>query len=193
VTEPRTWIAVGDSFTAGTGDDPHHGGWVRRTATALTQAGRITEFRNHAEPGVRLEHVLSRQVPLVTDRADVISAIAGANDLLMPRSAPSTVIQEVDKLLDWALAMTDVVLMTTCPDFFANRSGNLRRLSARVDTLNDHLERRRREAPARVIVVDAHGILADPVLWADDQIHPNPEGHQRLAEAAAALLGHALP
>ena len=55
-----------------------------------------------------------------------------------------------------------------------------------------HVERRRREAPARVIVVDAHRILADPALWADDKIHPNPEGHQRLAEAATALLRQAL-
>lgn len=193
MTAPHTWIAVGDSFTAGTGDDPHHGGWIRRTAAALTRTGRITEFRNHAEPGVRLEHVLRHQVPLITDGADVISAVAGANDLLMPRSDPATVIKHVDELLDWALARTNVLLTTTCPDFFANRPGNLRRLSARVDAINHHVERRRRQAPARVIVVDAHGILADPALWADDQIHPNPEGHQRLAQAATALLRHALP
>ncbi|HET6918878.1 MAG TPA: hypothetical protein VFI46_05345 [Jiangellaceae bacterium] len=56
-----------------------------RTATQLTRLGRITDFRSHAEPGAHLGDVIGRQVPLATSRADIVSAIAGANDLLAPR------------------------------------------------------------------------------------------------------------
>jgi hypothetical protein len=45
------WVAVGDSFTAGTGDDQQHGGWVAQTANTLARAGRVGGFRNLAVPG----------------------------------------------------------------------------------------------------------------------------------------------
>jgi hypothetical protein len=80
------------------------------------------------------------------------------------------------------------VLTCTCPDFFADRSARLRRLSARVDTLNRHVHRRQQDAPSQLLVVDAHKILSDPSLWADDGIHANPQGHARLAEAATTTV-----
>jgi lysophospholipase L1-like esterase len=40
MTHALEWVAVGDSFTAGTGDDPDQGGWIARTAAALTRALR---------------------------------------------------------------------------------------------------------------------------------------------------------
>jgi lysophospholipase L1-like esterase len=76
---------VGDSFTVGVGDDPEAGGWIQRTATALTSAGRIHEFRNLAVRSVLLDDVLQQQVPKVGGRPRIISAIAGANDILVRR------------------------------------------------------------------------------------------------------------
>jgi lysophospholipase L1-like esterase len=80
VTESQGWIAVGDSFTAGTGDEPRHGGWIPRTAAAFTQAGKITGFHNHAQRGVRLGDVLRTRFP----------ASAGALASSAPSSAPMT-------------------------------------------------------------------------------------------------------
>jgi lysophospholipase L1-like esterase len=187
MTHGRAWVAVGDSFTAGTGDDPRHGGWIARTATALIRAGTISAVYNHAERGVQIEDVLERQVPSVDGRARIISAIAGANDILVRRCSLPAVITRGDRLLDWGLATADIVLTSTCPDFFSGRSAQLSRLSARVDTLNQHIARRNHDTP-RLIVIDAYKILADQTLWAPDGIHANPEGHRQLADAAIPAL-----
>lgn len=192
MTHSPAWVAVGDSFTAGTGDDPRHGGWIARTAAALTRAGRIAAFHNHAERGVRIQDVLERQVPRIDGRARIISAIAGANDILVRRCSLPAVICRADQMLDWALDTADVVVTSTCPDFFAGRSARLSRLSARVDALNQHVAQRCDDIP-QLIVVDAGKILADPTLWAEDGVHANPRGHQQLAEAATAALLSAVP
>jgi phosphatidylinositol alpha 1,6-mannosyltransferase len=182
---------VGDSFTAGTGDDPQHGGWVARTANALTAAGRVGAFRNLAVPGARLAAVLYRQVPLVVDRVEIISAIAGANDLMARRVDPAALLQQVDELLDWALDHADLVLTCTCPNFLVGRSAHLPRLAARIHTINEYVEQRRTSAAGRLIVVDAHTVLAEPALWATDGIHANPNGHALLADTAIPLLNQA--
>jgi lysophospholipase L1-like esterase len=184
-----TFVAVGDSFTVGVGDDPEAGGWIQRTATALTSKGRIHDFRNLAARNVLLDDVLQQQLPKVGGRPRIISAIAGANDILVRRCDVDDVIEKADRLIDWAMSRAEMAVLTcTCPDFFADRSARLRRLSARVDTLNRHVHRRQRDAPRRLLVVDAHGILSDPSLWADDGLHANPKGHARLAEAATTTV-----
>lgn len=185
------WVAVGDSFTAGTGDDRQHGGWVARTASALARAGRVGGFRNLAAPGARLAAVLHDQVPLVVDRVEIVSAIAGANDLMARRVDPALMLQQIDELLDWALVHADLVLTCTCPDFVGSRSAQLPRLAARIDNVNEHVEQRRTSAAGRLVVVDAHAVLADPALWASDGVHANPRGHARLAETAIPLLEQA--
>jgi lysophospholipase L1-like esterase len=190
---PLMWVAVGDSFTAGTGDVPLEGGWIRRTATALIGTGRIAELENHAKRGVTLDDVLQQQVPNVAGRPTIISAIAGANDILDRRCDLPAIIEKVDLLLDWALSRAEVIALTcTCPDFFARRSARLRRLTARVDAINHHLRRLHLPGPSRLVVVDAHQILTDHSLWADDGVHPNQQGHARLAGAASSALMNAL-
>jgi lysophospholipase L1-like esterase len=185
------WVAVGDSFTAGTGDEPQHGGWVARTATALAQDGRVDSFRNLAKPGVRIDAVLHEQVPRVTDRVEIVSAIAGANDLMARRCDLQVLLRHVDTLLDWALDHAQLVLTSTCPDFLVSRSAQLPRLAARIEAINKHVERRRLDAPGQLVVVDAHTILTDAALWSPDGIHANPHGHERLATAAIPLLQRA--
>jgi hypothetical protein len=184
-----TLVAVGDSFTVGVGDDPEAGGWIQRTATALTSAGRIHEFRNLAVRSVLLDDVLQQQVPKVGGRPRIISAIAGANDILVRRCDLDDVIEKADRLIDWAMSRAEMAVLTcTCPDFFADRSARLRRLSARVDTLNRHVpstparrtepaaRRRRPQDPQRPEPV---GRRRNP---------RKPQGHARLAEAATTTV-----
>jgi lysophospholipase L1-like esterase len=187
MTPTAEWIAVGDSFTAGTGDDPREGGWIHRTAAAVTRAGRVASFQNHAVAGARIDDVLQRQLPLVQGRARVISAIAGANDILDRRCSVSAVAERADRLIDWALGRAEIVLTCTCPNFVTGRAVQLRRLASRIDTLNQHVERRRRET-ASLVVIDAYRILTDPGLWADDGIHANPHGHKELSQVATEVL-----
>lgn len=186
------WVAVGDSFTAGTGDDSNHGGWIARTATALAHTGRVAGFRNLAQRGARVDAVLREQVPLVTERVEIISAIAGANDLMKGRGDIGPALRQMDQLMDWALGHAELTLTCTCPDFLLTRSSQLPRLAGRIAAVNEHVKRRQAEAAGRLVVVDAYAMLADEALWAADGIHANPRGHALLATTATPLLDEAL-
>jgi len=186
------WIAVGDSFTAGTGDDPEHGGWIARTAAGLIDAGRVDELHNLAVPGVHIDAVLHGQRPMLAEPAEVISAIAGANDLIARHCDMPEVLARVDQLLDWALSHAAVVLAVTCPNFPVARSGRLPYLPERIAAINDHVQHRQSAAGDRLVVVDAHTLLTDPTLWSADGIHANPDGHALLAATATPLLEKAL-
>ena len=42
---------------------------------------------------------------------------------------------------------------------------------------------------AIVVDLDAHPVSSDRRLWNEDRLHANPEGHRRIALAAAQALG----
>jgi lysophospholipase L1-like esterase len=183
----RHWVAVGDSFSTGIGDYPEAGGWICRTIRRLRADGVQLTLDNHAEPGVPIDAVLAQQVPLLPLRAGVVSAIAGANDLLAYGCDVDELAAHVDAMMAAATACGRLVLTSTCPDFFSHRYGSSR-LTARVTALNDAVLRATRTEPDRTLVLDTHRVLQLDAMWHRDGIHPNPLGHRALAELAAQLL-----
>jgi lysophospholipase L1-like esterase len=184
----RTWIALGDSFTAGTGDD--RGGWITRTHEALAGHGRVDELVLLAEPGVAIGSVLADQAPRL-EPCTIVSVIAGANDILRPHPDLVLLHQQIDQLLDVALMSAEIVLTTTCPDFCLPRAHPSTKLRDRIKSLNEDVAQRA-DADERLVVVDAFGILSERELWSNDRIHPNPLGHAALAEAAQRQVLHRL-
>jgi lysophospholipase L1-like esterase len=184
----RTWIALGDSFTAGTGDD--RGGWIKRAHAALAGANQLDELVLLAEPGVSIGSVLSEQARRL-EPCRVVSVIAGANDILRPHPDLELLDQQIDELLDLALANAEMVLTTTCPNFCLPRALPSRKLHDRILRLNEHVARRA-ELDDRLVVVDAYVILSERDQWSDDKLHPNPGGHARLADATQRQLSRRL-
>ena len=187
-----TWVALGDSFTAGTGDAPEHGGWVSRAAAALADDGLIDELYNLARPGVRIDAVQYDQVPLLRGEHAIVSAIAGANDVLDLRWNPLAFRLRATDLLGAARLHGRLVLASTCPDFFAHRFGALSKLSRRVEQLNALVASLAEDAGDHVAVLDTHRVMRDPAMWHADGIHPNPEGHRVLSSAAVEILHEGL-
>jgi lysophospholipase L1-like esterase len=183
-----TWIALGDSFTAGTGDD--RGGWIRRAHAVLAGTHRLDELVLLAEPGVSIGSVLREQAPRL-EPCRIVSVIAGANDILRPHPDLDRLDQQIHELLDLALAHAEMVLTTTCPNFCLPRAHPSRKLRDRIHRLNEHVARRA-ASDHRLVVVDAYVILSERELWSHDKIHPNPGGHARLADAAQRQLARRL-
>ena len=186
------WIALGDSFTAGTGDTPECGGWVARTAVALLGDGLIDRFDNVAVPGARIGSVIADQVPRLQGQPALVSAIAGANDVLAWRWSLSGFSAQVAELLGAARRHGRLVLSSTCPDFFAHRFGPSNHLSRRIEQLNALVMHEVEAAAGQLLVLDVHRIMQDRSVWHADGIHPNPLGHEALAVAAVAMLGEPL-
>lgn len=183
--DPGAWVALGDSFTTGVGDDPAAGGWVARVAAALAAQGLVGELVNLAEPGVRIAAVAEGQAPALAGEHAVVSMIAGANDTLAFGFDSARLLDRTRELLALARRHGRLAVTATCPDFFAHRYGPSTRLSWRVDEVNTHV---RREAGADVVVLDMHAVMADPALWDPDGVHPNPAGHAALAATALGLV-----
>lgn len=181
---PRRWIAVGDSFTAGTGDD--EGGWVRRTFAAIADRRGLTELDLRAVEGVVLAHVVDEQ-SRADDEAHIISVIAGANDIMRPHYDAEETVRLIDRLFTWAVDRADVVVTSTCPDFSVPRGRATARIGSRVAIINDLVWQWAARCD-RIVVVDAFTLLDEPALWSSDRIHPSPDGHRLLAEHAGRLL-----
>jgi lysophospholipase L1-like esterase len=180
----RDWVAIGDSFTCGVGDDGP--GWVAITAAHLIERGVLDTYRSHAEAGKTLDHVADEQLSRLT-RHHIVSAIAGANDLLDLRREISEVIGAARDLIERVADVATILVTTTCPDFAGVRGRTSGRLHDRVRALNVAvLDAAGRHA--NVVVIDACAVMSDRSLWSTDRIHPNPAGHRALARAATLAL-----
>jgi hypothetical protein len=63
------------------------------------------------------------------------------------------------------------------------------RVASRVRRLNAMIRDLSAEHGAKVVDLEAHPVSSDRRLWDVDRLHANPEGHRRIALAAAEALG----
>ena len=192
-----TWhryIALGDSFSEGLNDpDPArpggYRGWADRLAEHLSAAAEDdVEYANLAIRGRLLPQVIEEQVPVALEAApDLVSLIAGGNDLLRPGGDPDAIAlvleEAVVRLRD---AGADVLLGTgTDP----RQTPILRRIRGRVAVFNANIWSIAARHGAFVLDQWGSAWLRDARMWDTDRIHLTSEGHRRMALAAAAALG----
>ena len=198
-SDRRTWqryIALGDSFTEGLSDPDPSGpdafrGWADRLADHLAAAaptGSI-EYANLAIRGRLLPQVLAEQVPVaLAARPDLVSLVAGGNDLLRPGVDPDRLAADLETaVVSFREAGADVLLATGVDP---RQTPIIRRTRGRVAVFNAHLW----SIAARhgAVVLDQWGAawIQDARMWdPGDRIHLTAEGHRRTALAAAAALG----
>ena len=198
-SDRRTWqryYALGDSFTEGLSDpDPGrpdgYRGWADRLAAHLAAAAPqgTVEYANLAVRGRLLPQVLAEQVPVaLAARPDLVSLVAGGNDLLRPGADPDRLAADLEAaVVSFRAAGADVLLATGVDP---RQTPIIRRTRGRVAVFNTHLW----SIAARqgAVVLDQWGAawIQDARLWdAGDRIHLTAEGHRRTALAAAAALG----
>jgi lysophospholipase L1-like esterase len=201
-TTRKTWrryIALGDSFTEGLNDpDPFRPGefrgWADRLAgyLAATAPDDDVEYANLAIRGRLLPQVLAEQVPVAVEAApDLVSLIAGGNDLLRPGGDPDAIAAALDEAVGRIRATGADVLLATGTD--PRQTPIIRRIRGRVAVFNANVW----SIAARhgTAVLDQWGAvwLQDARMWDADRIHLTAEGHRRMALAAAAALGVEVP
>jgi lysophospholipase L1-like esterase len=185
--------ALGDSFTCGEGvgvQVPLEGTWA-----ALLAGGLGLEHRSLAVAGSRVRDVLDEQLPLA-DIAVVSTLLVGLNDAARGGFDPAAVRRRLLDAVTHLAALSGAVVVGRLHD--PSRVLWLpypmaRALRRRVALVNEAVDEAA-DIP-RVTVVDLGGVpeLQHPSGWAVDRVHPSAAGHQGLARAAAARLGHDLP
>jgi lysophospholipase L1-like esterase len=192
------YVAIGDSFTEGVGDEPAPGvvrGWADLVAQGWADAtGGSIEYANLAIRGKLAWPIIDEQLePALALKPTHLSFNGGGNDMLRPRTPLSRI----------ADAFTHV--LRRCDEegvtFILLSGGNPSRqlpLGGLVQRRGDELSRivgARLEGRDDIIraLNWPDGELAAPSFWAPDRLHLNSRGHHRVAARVLTALGLAAP
>ena len=191
-----TYVAIGDSLTAGRGDEGRDGrpiGWAQRLADILSV--RTTErcsLTNLGVDGATVHDVLSKQLPAVAARKpDLVSVTVGINDIRRREFDELSFKADLGQLFE-ALAATQATLLTcTLPDLtvIMSLSQELHEVVRERMRLASDIIREQAESYGAVCL-DAWSLpgITDPDLYGPDRLHPNSRGHQLIAAACADKL-----
>jgi lysophospholipase L1-like esterase len=189
----RRFVALGDSTTEGLMDPLPDGsgfrGWADRLAETLAAIEPDLRYANLAVRGKLARQVRETQLePALALKPDLVSLLAGLNDMLRPNVDVPAVIGEFDGMVARLRDAGADVILFTLPDP-APINPLARSAAARVARLNDAI----REISARrgtfLVELDEHPVSGDRRLWNEDRLHANSEGHRRIAAAAAYAIG----
>jgi lysophospholipase L1-like esterase len=195
---PRSFVALGDSFTEGMqdelGPDGRHLGWADRVAAALAVATGGVRYANLAVRGRLLDQVVDEQLPLALELTpDLVSFHAGPNDALRPRTDIAGVLRRYDCAVARLRASGSGVLLFTVLERAGGTGRTADRLAARFGRFNDGVRATASRHGALLVDVGPVATLHDRRLWHEDRLHLSPEGHARVAAAVLETLGVADP
>jgi lysophospholipase L1-like esterase len=192
MSTPRSYVALGDSFTEGLDDPAGDGtfrGWADRVAERLAREAGELHYANLAVRGRKVPQIAAEQVPAaVALRPELVSFAGGTNDLLRRECDVDQVgrlVAESVRRLREAGAQV-VVVLNGDP---SRRLPWARRLVPRITALNERVRRAAHELDARVVELWDERVFDDPRLFSVDRLHLNGEGHRRIADAVLEQLG----
>ena len=188
----RTYVALGDSFTAGINDDGPR--WADEVARAL---GPDTRYENLAWVGATSEDVERDQVERALElQPDVVTLVCGANDVLLcTRPDPSEYGRRLSRMFARLRreAPKAEILTATYPDisqFLDLRPRSRARVENGMRLFNEECRTVARRHDVALLDGFDHPAATDRDTYADDGFHPSEEGHRRAArEFLRALRG----
>ncbi len=185
------YVALGDSQTEGMNDVDAHGGirgWADRFAMMLAEHNPDLLYANLAIRGRRTPRIRADQLaPAIALEPDIVSVMAGANDVLGSFDLDRTM-TDLEAMYADLRSTGATVLGCTFPDPGATFA-IARRLTPRVRALNDAIRDAARRHGVVLVDFEAYPAVADPRWWSHDRLHLNTAGHMRLAAAFADVLG----
>ncbi|MFB8211100.1 SGNH/GDSL hydrolase family protein [Streptomyces sp. NPDC056010] len=186
------YVALGDSQTEGLGDgDDIIGlrGFADRLAERLALVNPGLQYANLAVRGRVADQVRVEQLaPALALQPDLVTVVAGVNDVLRPRFDPAEVAGHLEEMFAALTVSGAHVVTLTFPDI--GRIAPLARpLRSRVFSLNAHIRAAAARHGVAVAETTRHVVTTDPRLWTADRLHASPLGHERIAAALAHAIG----
>ena len=195
---PQRWeryVALGDSLTEGLCDTSRasagvYRGWADRLAHLLAQRpGGAGPFRyaNLAVRSRRVRDLTVEQIPRALElRADLVSILMGANDLVGHGADPMALAAELEAgVTRLRAAGSDVLLVTP----FLPRRRAARLFARRFAVYSSEVRRIARAHGCLLLDLEAFPRIGDLDMWADDKVHLRSRGHRFLSYRAAEVLG----
>jgi lysophospholipase L1-like esterase len=192
-TSHSSYVAIGDSFTEGVGDELPDGrvrGWADLVALGLASASPApVTYANLAIRGRLLAPIVAEQLDAALALAPALLSInGGGNDILRPRVSIASIADRLENAVDRAVASGVHVLLVSGADPTRHIP-----LGSVVRVRGDQLAAaiRQRLPKEHVTFVDnwADAELGELRYWSRDKLHLNPVGHARVAGNVLAALG----
>ena len=192
------YVAIGDSFTEGVGDELPDGrvrGWADLVAEGWADAsGGPIQYANLAIRGKLVWPIVEEQLePALALKPTHLSFNGGGNDMLRPRTSLAHVVDAFSHVLE-RCDEEGVQLIVLSG---ANPSGQLpmgRMIQRRGDLLSLGVVQRLSDRPDVIRALNwPDRELSTPGYWSDDRLHMNARGHHRAAARVLDALGYEPP
>lgn len=192
----HSFVALGDSLTEGMCDEALssqgiYSGWADRLALILAYAlpdrKQPFQYANLAVRSKRVSDVIESQLPKALElKPDLVSVLAGANDLARVGADPDRLTEQMEQLVQSLVANGSRVLLSTN---FDPQYRFLKRLRHRAAIYNANLWSLAKKYD--LVMLDFWGMkeFRDKSHWAQDRVHLSSKGHRTLAYRAAEVLG----
>lgn len=192
------YVAIGDSFTEGVGDELPDGrvrGWADLTAQGWADAtDNEIEYANLAIRGKLVWPIVEEQLDIALAlKPTHLSFNGGGNDMLRPRTSIAHVVAAFSRVIERCDDEgVQLILLSG-----ANPSPQLplrRVIQRRGDLLSAAVVTRLAERPDIVRALNwPDRELSTPPFWSEDRLHMNVRGHHRVAARVLDALGLEVP
>jgi lysophospholipase L1-like esterase len=188
---PRTFAALGDSFSEGLDDpaaDGGYRGWADRLAERFAAVDPSVRYANLAIRGRKIGQIVGEQVPHALDlRPELVSFAGGTNDVLRPRVD----LDQISRLFDDAVRLlrengSQVMLFQSVDP--TPRSRVVGRTLPRIKALTTMVEETAARYDCVLVRLWSAPVFAHPDAWSEDRLHLSAIGHERVARAALDAL-----
>ncbi|MBO0702416.1 MAG: hypothetical protein J2P38_05755 [Candidatus Dormibacteraeota bacterium] len=191
------YLALGDSYTAGTGTvGPEHAFPARLARLAGEQLGVEIDVTNPAVDGFATADVIRQELPLLQAvRPHLVSILVGANDLARgwSREVYAQGLQTIYEAIARAVRDPGCVLAVTVPDWSpapaAAAFGSPDHLRREIDWRNEHAISEARRRGFRVFDVAPISRRLGPAGLGPDGLHPTQQQYDLWADEMWEALG----
>jgi lysophospholipase L1-like esterase len=187
----RGYVALGDSFTAGTGGVASGTRWPDAVAEALGAC----RYENLAWDGATSEDVERQQLePALALEPDLVSLVCGANDVIYSvRPDPLAYANRMARMFARIRQVVPAahVVTATYPDlgrFLELRKRSRTRVRRGIQDFNEVCRSVARRYDVLCLDWEDHPDTDRPDYRGDDGFHPSEEGHRRAAAEVLAGL-----
>lgn len=194
----RRYVALGDSTTEGLGEAyPGYPdvGWAQMVADALAPLREDFSFHNLGRRYLTTRRIRETQLePAIDLRPDLVTVVAGGNDVLLRGFQPAVTEIELDAIVR---AMRDAgATVLTCTMFDICSSGLLNEqmvemLGKRFESLNEAVRRVADRYDLLLVDLARDPISLDHDIYSSDLQHANRRGHAATAELIVRSLASA--
>jgi phosphatidylinositol alpha 1,6-mannosyltransferase len=192
----KTYVALGDSFTAGTGCAPGES-WADILAEAIASEDGLI-YENLAEHGATSADVRGQVSRAIELEPDLVTVVCGTNDLLLRTGDVDGYSRNLGAILHtlrrWVPGA--MIVTATAPDrweFLSLGPRTQARFEAELHALNTATRAVASLYGAEVLDVAGHPGLSRQENFAGDGLHPSVLGHHRAAEGFKALVADRFP